>query len=118
VPVSNVNGAVSADLTLDASGQRLTIRDLLILGIDQSGNSMTTQLSGSINCTTFQLEDGRLENGNYHTAAPPSLDFAFIGTARCTYSQDTASAIGMWSVEAEASSLIGGNGAWNLVLSE
>jgi hypothetical protein len=64
--LSTVTGTVRAQLTPDSSGGRLDLHDGRVMGLDQDGNRLTVNLTGSVNCQTDQLENGKLESGNFH----------------------------------------------------
>ena len=114
--LSSVTGVVRADLTLDASGEHLDMHDGSVMGVDQDGNRLTVNLTGRVNCKTDQLENGKLENGNFHNVGSDS-DTAFIGSAEATYSRDPHSVVGTFSVEATDTSLLTGRGTWTLIRS-
>lgn len=115
LPVSTVTGAINANLTLDLFGLYLNVRDLMVVGSDESGNTLTVSVSGNINCTTLQLEDGLLENGNYYMVGTGTA-VQFVGVAAGTYRMSPYSINGTWSVEAQDSILLGGDGGFSLVL--
>jgi hypothetical protein len=114
---SNVLGTVSADLTPAASGDYLELHNARAIGLDQTGNSVDVALTGRVSCSTRLLEAGRLEQGTFHYA-PTLSDFAFAGTLQGTYSQAPDALGGAWMVEAQDTSLLGGQGTWTLLLSE
>jgi hypothetical protein len=118
VSLSSVSGVVRAVLTLDASRQRLQMESGLVAGVDQSGNSVAVDLSGSINCATNQVEGGRLDNGVIHIRSSDT-DISFIGTVQAAYSADPYSLVGTWTIEAPGTaSLLTGQGTWSLALRE
>jgi hypothetical protein len=114
--LSSVTGVVRADLMLNASGEHLDMHDGSVMGVDQDGNRLTVNLSGSVNCKTDQLENGKLENGNFHNLGSAG-DTAFMGSAEATYSRDPHSVVGTFSVAATDSSLLTGRGTWTLIRS-
>lgn len=114
LPFSTVTGAINADLPLDPFGLYLNIFDLLVVGADESGNTLTVTVTGNINCTTFELEDGFLQNGRYYSVESRT-ELPFSGIALGTYSSNPTAINGTWLVEAEGtSSLVGGSGQFKL----
>jgi hypothetical protein len=101
---------------MDILGLYLNIVDLRVVGADESGNTMTVTVSGNINCTTLQLEDGLLSDGKYVSVATKT-ELAFVGVAQGMYSTSPYALNGTWNVEAQgSSSLVGGNGDFKLTL--
>jgi hypothetical protein len=114
--LSPVTGTVRARMELNATGGHLELREGKVAGVDQDGNRLTCGISGRVNCDNFVLEEGLLEDGNFHNVAGDS-DTAFQGSVEAMYSEDPYSLVGTFQVEANDSSLFTGRGTWNLVLS-
>jgi hypothetical protein len=115
--LSTVTGTVRAQLVLDASGTQLDLHDGRVMGLDQDGNRLTSDLTGTVNCQTEQLENGKLANGIFHNVGSDS-DTAFIGTAQATHASDPHSLVGTFAVEAPDTLVIGGRGTWSLIRNE
>jgi hypothetical protein len=115
--LSSVTGTVRAELNLDAAAQHLEFHGAKVVGVDQDGNRLTVELSGTVNCTDNRLEGGKLTNGNFHNKSADN-DTAFTGAADAMYSQEPYALVGTFSVEAQETSLLGGRGTWSLLLSE
>ena len=78
------------------SGDYLTIEDGEITGQDQDGNPIQAEVSGSMNCTTNRLENGKLLNGMY-TRTGLGMTVQFEGTADAVYAPgDKPSLLGTW----------------------
>lgn len=113
--LSSVTGTIRAELELDASNDSLRLRDARIQGIDQSENEVTGMLTGTINCRTRELEEGKLEDGKYHSKNETGSSTSFSGTTRASYASDPPSATGTWQAVADDMQLLAGQGTWSLV---
>jgi hypothetical protein len=112
--LSSVTGTIRARLELDASKQTLSLQEARIQGVDQSENQVTGLLTGTLDCRTRMLMDGRLENGNYH-GKDDKQGTAFSGTTQASYASDPPSATGTWQASADSVQVIAGQGTWSLV---
>jgi hypothetical protein len=115
--LSSVTGTIRAELKLDAGKQHLAIQDARVIGVDQDGNSLDVALTGSVDCATFRLDDGRLDHGIYRNTVS-GVEQTFNGDVQGTYSQAPSSVLGTWLVETTDTSLLGGRGTWTILLSE
>jgi hypothetical protein len=115
--LSSVTGTVRAKLVYDSAKNTLDVHEGRVMGVDQDGNRLTCDLSGSINCGNDELEAGKLDHGIFHNVESDT-DTAFVGTLQGTYAQDPHSVVGTWRVEAQDTSLLGGRGTWTLVRNE
>jgi hypothetical protein len=110
----SVTGIARTMLTVDDSGQHLRMEEGLVEGADQSGNSFAVELTGSINCLTNQVEEGRLENGVFRLGST-ATDLSFNGTVQGDYFEEPYSLVGTWTVEAlDIASLLTGGGTWSI----
>jgi cytoskeletal protein CcmA (bactofilin family) len=115
--LANVTGRMRAELVLDSTGTRLVLRDGRVTGSDRDENRLTVSLTGSINCTTLELEQGALIDGSYFYEGS-RMSFTFQGTLDGTYSPDPPSVNGTWSGASDDIALITAQGTWNLQLDE
>jgi hypothetical protein len=79
-------------------------------GMDIAGVTMSAAWTGSLNCGTKQLENGRQENGAWANG------ITFTGTLEGAYSVDPYALSGTWQVQSEQIPLAGGNGTWRITL--
>jgi hypothetical protein len=115
LPLSTVTGTVRTELMLNPAGTYLEIRNARVVGVDQDGNSLTVDLSGNIDCSSDELEDGVLTNGVFRNVAS-NTDTLFTGEVQATYSDDPHSVVGTWTVTAEGLvPLLTGRGTWSLI---
>lgn len=115
VSLGSVTGTVRARLELDVDGDYMHFHDGHVVGVDTDGNMLSCDIAGRVNCDNFQLEEGRLEDGNFHNLGANS-DTPFTGTVQATYSEEPHSVVGTWQVEATDAAYFGGRGTWSLVL--
>jgi hypothetical protein len=108
--VNSVSGSVRAELLLNASADHLQIRDGMMVGKDSTGVGMSAVWTGSLNCATKTLENGRHETGAWANGS------TFTGTLEGAYSVNPYSVSGTWKVQSEQIPLAGGNGAWRMTL--
>lgn len=114
ITVARVTGTVSAQLTLDPQSQFLSIDNGQVLGADQDRNPVLANIAGRIRCDTYQLEDGRLEDGSYFSNNVGRI--TFTGTLQGDYAPDTSNILGMWDVQTTSNSRVTGSGDWTLLL--
>jgi len=113
--LSSVTGTVRAQLELDTTdNDMLILHEARVQGVDQSNNEVTGQLTGKLRCSTRELQDGRLENGDYH-GQNANKGTAFSGTTRARYASDPPSATGTWQAAADDLQVLSGQGTWSLV---
>jgi hypothetical protein len=107
---NNVSGTLRAELVLDASGDALQVRDGLMTGKDSTGVGMSAGWTGTVNCASKQLENGRHEHGAWENGS------TFTGTLEGTYAIAPYVVSGTWKVQSEQIPLAGGNGTWHMNL--
>ena len=91
-----IEGEIAITVATSDSGDSLTIEDGEIMGEDQDGNPIQAEVSGSMNCVTNRLENGKLLNGVY-TRTGLGMTVEFEGTADATYEPgDQPSLSGTW----------------------
>ena len=116
----DIQGTISIDISPPAeSTDQLPIRNGKLDGKDTENNPITATISGTINCTTRRLENGRILNGMYTRRDPiyggPPRTVGFNGTATAIYNLDPPSATGQWEVVNETG-LRAGSGTWSTTL--
>ena len=117
---------VGGDITIEvdlvgAPADRLRIRNGLLQGTDTSEqrNPLFARISGVLNCSTKQLENGTITDGTYNRVDPiwggPPTTTTFTGTVTATYSDNPPSADGTWQVQ-NATGTRTSIGTWNAAL--
>lgn len=116
----DISGTISIDITPPAaSSDQLPIRNGKLDGKDSENNPIVATISGTLNCTTRRLENGRITNGMYtrrdpiYGGAPRTVGFNGVATA--VYNLDPPSAAGQWEVVNETG-LRAGSGAFSTTL--
>jgi hypothetical protein len=113
-----VSGTISIDIALSGSASRLEIRNGTLSGKDSMGFPVRAVVSGTLNCETKRLENGRLTEGVYEGNDPitnrPSTT-QFSGTCTANYTTDPPSASGGWDVQNRLGTR-GGEGTWSATL--
>jgi hypothetical protein len=116
VSASTLSGTVRGELEMNPAGTYLELRDAPVMGVDQSGNTLSAKLSANINCMNHELTNGELRDGVFHNVAA-NTDTAFSGMVEGMYTEDPASVTGTWMVRAnDFPVLLSGRGGWNLTL--
>lgn len=117
----DITGTISLEIAATANGDQLQIKNGKLMGTDQDGNPLTALVSGTLNCATLKLENGRITEGAYNRVDPifggPPSTTNFSGTATATYNptQNPPSAQGKWEVKNSDESR-GGSGSWTATL--
>lgn len=107
-------GNISLSAAAEQGTDRFTIGNGAITGQDGDGNAITATVTGSLNCTTGKVENGRL-NGKY--LQPLLGEIFFDGAVAGTYTNTPPSANGTWQTETASTTLLkGGMGTWNVSL--
>lgn len=115
--ITNVFGALRAELVLDPAGNSLLLRNARVSGRVQDEIRMTASLSGRIDCTSLRLEDGLLEEGRVYLGNSRS-SFDFSGTLDGAYTPDPAAASGTWSGQSDDIERVAAEGTWSLRLQD
>jgi hypothetical protein len=109
-----LTGDISLGAVAEAGTDRFTITNGAIMGKDNEDNQVTATVTGSLNCTTGKVENGRL-SGRYFR--PFLGEILFDGNVAGTYTNTPPSANGTWQTETASTDLLkGGMGTWNVAL--
>jgi hypothetical protein len=109
-----LTGDISLSAAAEAGTDRFTITNGAIVGKDNEDNQVTATVTGSLNCTTGKVENGRL-SGRYFR--PLLGEILFDGNVAGTYTNTPPSANGTWQTETASTDLLkGGMGTWNVSL--
>lgn len=116
----DITGTISIDIgEPEPNGQLLPIRNGKLMGKDQDDNPINAVITGTLNCGTLRLDNGRISGGTYTRRDPlwggPPTTVRFTGSATATFNLDPPSATGRWEVENE-NGLRGGSGVWSATL--
>lgn len=84
---ADVSGEITLQVTLASSGRALQIQSGSLDGVDQNGDPFVASVSGSIDCTTRQLLNGTILDGEYGRFL---LRKSFRGVASANYSSNPA----------------------------
>jgi hypothetical protein len=109
---ADITGTLEITVEADALGSVLIAKNGKVHGTDQDGNPVDADLTGSLDCTTKKLVNGKLVNGKYVRSG--LINTSFSGTISGNYSADPPSASGTW--ETSAGVLEGGGGTWSATL--
>jgi len=107
----DITGTISISIEADAKGALLTAKNGTVEGTDQDGNPVRAQVTGTLDCATKKLQNGKLVNGTY---VRTGTTVSFSGTVTADYSPNPPSATGTWKTSGGL--LEGGNGVWSAVL--
>lgn len=107
-----IKGSLEITVQAATQGDVLVAKNGKVRGTDQDGNPVEADLTGSLDCATKQLQNGKLVNGRYTRAG--ILTTSFSGTVEGAYSATPPSASGTWKTS--AGFLEGGGGSWNAAL--
>lgn len=98
-----------------ATGDRLTLQSGVLEGRDKDGHPIRASLSGTLNCATGQLENGRLRDGTYTKPDPlvrgRNTTARFTGVVSGTLSGDPPVGRGSWAVDNDRNARTG-SGSW------
>jgi hypothetical protein len=107
-------GNISLSAAAQAGSDRFPIANGAITGADTDGNQVTATVTGSLNCTTGKVDDGRLSGKYLH---PILGEILFDGAVAGTYTNTPPSANGTWQTETASTTLLkGAMGTWNVAL--
>jgi hypothetical protein len=106
-----ITGDVTIQVATNSTGDKLVLNNGKIVGKDQDDNPLEATVSGTLDCTTGNLEGGKLENGKYTRPITPTVQFT--GTATAKYTPDPPAATGTWKTSGGIES---GSGTWNAAL--
>jgi hypothetical protein len=101
-------------LTAVADGaDRFNVTNGAVTGTDDANDPITARVTGTMNCATGKLENGKLEDGKYiHWLVGEIL---FTGSVSGTYTNTPPSANGNWQTETASTTLLrSGMGTWNV----
>jgi hypothetical protein len=108
----NIQGTLEITVQAATQGDVLVAKNGKVHGTDQDGNPVDADLTGSLDCATKKLVNGKLVNGKYTRAS--ILTTSFSGTVEGVYLAKPPSASGTWKTS--AGFLEGGGGSWNAAL--
>jgi hypothetical protein len=108
----DITGSLEISVEADERGSVLIAKNGKVHGTDQDGNPVDADLTGSLDCTTKKLVNGKLLNGKY--VRNGLINTSFSGTVSGNYSADPPSASGTW--ETSSGVLEGGGGTWSATL--
>jgi hypothetical protein len=107
---ADITGAITIQMGTNTSGSQLIISNGSVTGKDQDGNPITAVVTGTLDCATKKLQNGKLTNGKY-VRTSGTVDFT--GTVTADYSPNPPSAAGSWKTS--GGFLEGGGGSWSAV---
>jgi hypothetical protein len=115
----DISGTISIEVGPEEGAQQLQIKNGKLEGNDQDGNPIRAVVTGTLNCATRRLENGRIDNGTYRRKDPilqgPERTVGFTGTTTGIYNHNPPSASGQWEVVNE-SGLRSGSGNFSTTL--
>ncbi|MDB4986150.1 MAG: hypothetical protein JWN04_1328 [Myxococcaceae bacterium] len=91
----SVSGAVVFELALSADRTKLVLSSGVVSASDPSGTPIDGQITGQVDCTSLELENGKL-SGTYGAAGAPSMA-SFSGDVSGTYTREPPSLAGRWT---------------------
>jgi hypothetical protein len=107
----DITGAITINMGTNTSGNQLVISDGSVTGNDQDGRPITAVVTGTLDCVTKKLLNGKLTNGKYVRSSSNTVEFS--GTVTADYSPNPPSAAGAWKTS--GGFLEGGGGSWSAV---
>jgi hypothetical protein len=107
----DITGAITISMGTNTSGNQLVISDGSVTGKDQDGRPITAVVTGTLDCVTKKLLNGKLTNGKYVRSSSNTVEFS--GTVTADYSPNPPSAAGAWKTS--GGFLEGGGGSWSAV---
>jgi hypothetical protein len=116
IPLFNVEltGTISLTAVAEPGTESFAVTNGRVTGQDTQGNAITGTVTGSLNCTTGKVEDGKLV-GTYAGGLFQPVEFT--GNVVGTYTNTPPSANGTWATETASTPLLrGGSGTWNIAL--
>lgn len=107
----DIDGDVNIEIGTEVVDNKVVLDNGKVMGTDQDKNPLEATVSGTLNCITGKLENGKLEDGKY--TRPLTGDVLFSGTVTADYTPDPPSAKGTWKT---SGGIEMGMGTWSAAL--